>query len=39
MDRLPPIHQKYALYKGVKPLRIDHFNCFSPNVDESSRLL
>ncbi|TPK67535.1 3,4-dihydroxyphenylacetate 2,3-dioxygenase [Mesorhizobium sp. B2-4-15] len=35
MERLPPIHQKYALYKGVKPLRIDHFNCFSPNVDES----
>jgi len=35
MDRLEPIHQKYALYKGVKPLRIDHFNCFSPNVDEA----
>jgi catechol 2,3-dioxygenase len=35
MDRLPPIHQKYALYKGVKPLRIDHFNCFSPDVDAS----
>lgn len=35
MDRLPPIHQKYALYKGVRPLRVDHFNCFSPNVDES----
>lgn len=35
MDRLPPIHQKYGLYKGVKPLRIDHFNCFSPNVDEA----
>ena len=35
MDRLEPIHQKYALYHGVKPLRIDHFNCFSPNVDES----
>lgn len=35
MDRLEPIHQKYALYKGVKPLRIDHFNSFSPNVDES----
>lgn len=33
MERLPPIHQKYALYKGVKPLRIDHFNCFSPDVD------
>ena len=35
MERLPPIHQKYALYKGVKPLRIDHFNCFSPDVDAS----
>lgn len=35
MDRLPPIHQKYSLYKGVKPLRIDHFNCFSSNVDEA----
>ncbi|MGR3503480.1 3,4-dihydroxyphenylacetate 2,3-dioxygenase [Pseudaestuariivita sp.] len=35
MDRLPPIHQTYALYKGVKPLRIDHFNCFSPDVDAS----
>lgn len=35
MDRLTPIHQKYALYKGVKPLRIDHFNCFVPNVDEA----
>jgi len=35
MDRLPPIHQKYALYHGVKPLRIDHFNCFSPDVDKA----
>ena len=35
MKRLPPIHQRYALYKGVKPLRIDHFNCFSPDVDAS----
>ena len=35
MDRLEPIHQKYALYKGVKPLRIDHFNCFVPDVDEA----
>lgn len=35
MDRLPPIHQNYGLYRGVKPLRIDHFNCFSPNVDEA----
>ena len=35
MDRLQPIHQQYKLYKGVKPLRIDHFNCFSPDVDAS----
>ena len=35
MDRLPPIHQKYSLYKGVKPLRIDHFNMFSSDVDAS----
>lgn len=35
MDRLPTIHQEYARYHGVRPLRIDHFNCFSPNVDES----
>jgi catechol 2,3-dioxygenase len=33
MDRLPPIHQQYKLYHGVRPLRIDHFNCFSPDVD------
>lgn len=35
MDRLAPIHQKYALYHGAKPLRIDHFNCFTVNVDKS----
>jgi len=35
MDRLPIITQKYALYKGVKPLRIDHFNMFTVNVDKS----
>lgn len=35
MDRLPTIHQQYKLYNGVKPLRIDHFNMFSPNVDAS----
>jgi catechol 2,3-dioxygenase len=33
MDRLPAIHQQYKLYAGVKPLRIDHFNLFSPDVD------
>ena len=36
MEKLAPIHQRYALYKGVKPLRIDHFNCFSPDVDASA---
>ncbi|MBR1175276.1 3,4-dihydroxyphenylacetate 2,3-dioxygenase [Bradyrhizobium sp. KB893862 SZCCT0404] len=35
MERLSPIHQKYGLYKGVKPLRIDHFNFFMSNVDEA----
>jgi len=35
MERLTPIHQRYNLYRGVKPLRIDHFNCFSTNVDEA----
>lgn len=35
MDRLAPIHQSYDLYHGVKPLRIDHFNCFTKDVDAS----
>jgi len=35
MDRLPSLHQQYKLYNGVKPLRIDHANMFSANVDSS----
>ncbi|MEM7041765.1 MAG: 3,4-dihydroxyphenylacetate 2,3-dioxygenase [Pseudomonadota bacterium] len=35
MERLKPIHQDYRLYRGVKPLRIDHVNMFSPDVDAS----
>jgi len=35
MERLPTIHQQYKLYNGVKPLRIDHFNMFSADVDAS----
>ncbi|CAN1541847.1 HpaD, 3,4-dihydroxyphenylacetate 2,3-dioxygenase [Paracoccaceae bacterium] len=35
MDRLPTIHQQYKLYRGVKPLRIDHFNMFASDVDAS----
>jgi len=33
MDKLPSIHQQYKLYNGVKPLRIDHANMFSADVD------
>ena len=33
MDRLPPIHQQFRLYRGAKPLRIDHVNLFAANVD------
>ena len=33
MDRVAPLTQQYALYKGVRALRIDHFNMFSPDVD------
>lgn len=35
MQKLPSIHQRYALYRGAKPLRIDHVNCFSDDVDAS----
>ena len=36
MERLGHIHQRYGLYRGVRPLRIDHFNVFSPDVDGSA---
>jgi catechol 2,3-dioxygenase len=35
METLAPIHQQYKFYKGVRPLRIDHFNCYSIDVDAS----
>jgi catechol 2,3-dioxygenase len=35
MDQVGRNLQKYGTYKGVHPLRIDHFNCFSPNVQAS----
>ncbi|MEM9626084.1 MAG: 3,4-dihydroxyphenylacetate 2,3-dioxygenase [Pseudomonadota bacterium] len=35
MERLPAIHQRFRDYRGVKPLRIDHVNMFSPDVDAS----
>ena len=36
MALLPTIHQKYSLYRGVRPLRIDHINMYSPDVDNMS---
>lgn len=27
--------QKYGDYQGCRPMRIDHFNCFTPNVQAS----
>ena len=35
MEKRPSIHQQYKLYNGVKPLRIDHANMFSADVDAS----
>lgn len=33
MQLMPTLHQKYSMYRGVRPLRIDHVNMFSPDVD------
>ncbi|WP_372365000.1 3,4-dihydroxyphenylacetate 2,3-dioxygenase [Candidatus Uabimicrobium sp. HlEnr_7] len=27
--------QKYSTYRGCRPMRIDHFNCFTPDVQKS----
>src|SRR4051812_31097416 len=35
MDRLPSMLQKYATYKGARIQRIDHINCFTPDVQAS----
>src|SRR6185503_19110784 len=32
MDRLPSMLQKYAAYQGARIQRIDHINCFTPDV-------
>ena len=37
MDRLPTIHQNYTLYRGARPLRIDHVKIFAPDVDQAVR--
>ncbi len=36
MEQFEPIHQRYALYHGARPLRIDHVNLFSPDVDAAA---
>ena len=35
MDRVPSMLQKYAAYKGARIQRIDHINCFTPDVQAS----
>jgi catechol 2,3-dioxygenase len=34
-DQAERLLQKYGLYRGVHPMRIDHFNCFTPDVQTS----
>ncbi len=34
-DQAPRLLQKYAHYRGCHPQRLDHFNCFSPDVQAS----
>ena len=33
MDKVESKLQRYGEYKGMHPMRIDHFNVFSPNVE------
>lgn len=35
MDLVDRSLQRYAEYTGVQPMRIDHFNCFTPDVQAS----
>jgi catechol 2,3-dioxygenase len=35
MDRVPSMLQKYSAYKGARIQRIDHLNCFTPDVQAS----
>ena len=35
IEKVPSLLQKYGEYHGAQPSRFDHFNCFSPNVQES----
>jgi catechol 2,3-dioxygenase len=35
MEKRPNLLQKYGLYKGVHPQRMDHFNIFAPELQAS----
>ncbi len=35
MEKRENLLQKYGLYKGVHPQRLDHFNVFAPDVQGS----
>ena len=35
MDRVKPMLQRYAAYQGARIQRIDHINCFTPDVQKS----
>jgi 3,4-dihydroxyphenylacetate 2,3-dioxygenase len=35
MDQAPSMLQRYAAHKGARIQRIDHFNCFTPDVQAS----
>jgi len=35
MEQVDRSLQRYAEYSGVQPMRIDHFNCFTPDVQAS----
>jgi catechol 2,3-dioxygenase len=35
MDRVKPMLQRYAAYQGARIQRIDHINCFTPDVQGS----
>ncbi len=35
MDQSPSMLRKYAAYQGARIQRIDHINCFTPDVQES----
>ena len=35
MDQVSSLLQRYGEYKGASPQRIDHINCFTPNVQGS----